>query len=285
MEAAAFDLEGFVDSPLPEGRLASHSTALWCGCEKGSLKGRKGDCPANGVPGVDLLLGNDIAGGRVYPVLEVSNQPETPDADQSRSPVYPACVLTRAQARKWGEEGPDLLCSYLSHPICDPAFFGGSEKQEVWQKLLFGLTFFHALVQERRNFGPLGWNIPYESDLTGDWIDNGPPPVFWFSGLYFTQSFLTSVSLCQEVTKHEIHIDQKPDDGAYVRGLFMEGARWVREKMVMGESLPKILFDPLPIIWLRPGEMSMFKHEDIYVYRPLQHWVNRGVACLCQLDD
>ncbi|XP_015175416.1 PREDICTED: dynein heavy chain 3, axonemal [Polistes dominula] len=163
-----------------------------------------------------------------------------------------------------------------------------------------------------------------------DWIDNDAPIIFWISGFFFTQSFLTGVlqnharkhkipiDLIEfdfEITKFETTVDRSPSTGVYIKGLFLEGARWNRETSSLDESRPKVMFDTLPIIWLKPtlktelsfssvyhcpiyktsarrGVLATTGHSSnfvMYISLPTlieeSHWINRGVASLCQLDD
>jgi len=94
---------------------------------------------------------------------------------------------------------------------------------------------------------------PYLKDFNArinffrDWVETGAPVRFWGSGFFFIQGFLTAV-LQNYARKYTIAIDkldfdfeamnvndppmQRPEDGAYIYGLYLEGAKFDYDKMV-----------------------------------------------------
>ncbi|KAL2085082.1 hypothetical protein ACEWY4_018402 [Coilia grayii] len=69
------------------------------------------------MDGISFLLGNDLAGVKVFPLPEVVSTPVA-CVDSSFSEFFPVCVVTRAQARK--SEPSDLCDTFLTfdNPLC-----------------------------------------------------------------------------------------------------------------------------------------------------------------------
>ncbi|KAK3733193.1 hypothetical protein QZH41_008554, partial [Actinostola sp. cb2023] len=77
---------------------------------------------------------------KVFPVTVLQNSVKVTNE--------PPKGLRANMKRAFGEITADTFENHI---------LGGS-----WRKLVFGVCFFHAIIQERKKFGPLGWNIKYE---------------------------------------------------------------------------------------------------------------------------
>eukprot|EP00744_Colponema_vietnamica_P005028 GILI01007415.1.p1 GENE.GILI01007415.1~~GILI01007415.1.p1 ORF type:complete len:137 (-),score=35.46 GILI01007415.1:43-393(-) len=97
-----------------------------------------------------------------------------------------------------------------------------------------------------------------------------------------------------------------PENGVYIHGLFMEGARWDAEKNLLRDSHLKELFPPLPVVIVRAIRIEDKCTTDIYecpcyvtsmrgptfvftatlkTKDPAHKWILGGVALLMSLDE
>jgi len=190
---------------------------------------------------------------------------------------------------------------------------------------------------------PLPWQSGYPSSKplaswTRDLIERvdqlvawgrATPKLFWLSGFTYPTGFLKALQQ-QQARRDQISIDQygweftvlptedktithAAREGAYVRGVYLEGAGWDVDHVCLKEPHPMELIVSMPIIHFRPkrreGKVKVKGNHatPMYMYpvrtgtreRPSfvvavdlatgatesDHWTKRGTALLLSTDD
>lgn len=146
------------------------------------------------------------------------------------------------------------------------------------------------------------------------------PAAVWLGGFFNPQSFLTAI-MQQMARKNEWPLDRMalqcdvtkktredmagpPREGAYVHGLFMEGARWDMQTGMIAEARLKDLAPAMPVIFIKAIPVDRMDTRNIYecpVYKTktrgptfvwtfnlkskekASKWVLGGVALLLQV--
>jgi len=169
-------------------------------------------------------------------------------------------------------------------------------------------------------------NIVGRAEQLTTWLKGGRPQSFWLTGMFNPQGFLTAnrqevcrkhskegwalddvVNLTRVVNMEREEVRKGPDEGVYIYGLFLDGCRWDKPGNKLADSVPKVLFAPLPVL-LVTGQLSTEKKADSFSYsspcytnktrrglnfvfavdlrseEPPQKWTLRGVCLLCTKD-
>jgi len=154
----------------------------------------------------------------------------------------------------------------------DKAIHGFIVMSEVLDKMYLSLQ--NGRVPD--NWTAVGYNslkplAPWYTDLLDRvamfrlWLEDGQPNAYWLSGFFFPQGFMTGC-LQTHARLYKIAIDrltfgfkimteekledfeEPADQGMYIYGLFLDGARWNRDEMCIDDQEPAVLYDAMPVV-------------------------------------
>jgi dynein heavy chain len=126
----------------------------------------------------------------------------------------------------------------------------------------------------------------------------------WLSGLHIPESYLTALvqttcrrqgwalDRCTMYTTVTRYIDASeikaaPEDGCFVRGLYLEGAAWDAKRSCLRRQDPKVLVCDLPILQVLPIEAARLKLAGTFrtpVYVTPQRRNPMGVGLVFEAD-
>ncbi|XP_050455387.1 dynein axonemal heavy chain 10 [Cataglyphis hispanica] len=151
-----------------------------------------------------------------------------------------------------------------------------------------------------------GWMDHFQKriDQYTSWSGANEPVVLWLSGLHVPETYLAALiqMACRKnnwpldhsviyttVTRFSKpdDIEERPDLGCYVYGLYLEGARWDIEEHCLKRSHPKILIEELPILTIKPTEIHRLKLQNTFktpVYITLNRRNALGVGLVFEAD-
>ncbi|KAF8276972.1 putative dynein heavy chain [Trypanosoma cruzi] len=128
----------------------------------------------------------------------------------------------------------------------------------------------------RKNLGRWLAHFHLRCKQYNEWAMNGEPRCMWMSGLMVPESYISALvqvvcrrykwpldrsSVVTKVTTYMTpqEIQERPKDGAYVSGLFIEGARWDPNKRCLAPQRKKELISEMPVMHIIPTESSKVK--------------------------
>jgi len=140
--------------------------------------------------------------------------------------------------------------------------------------------------------GPWMRDLLERVDQMRDWVEKAIPKVFWLTGFTYPTGFLTAM-LQTTARKNGIAIDTlswefpvinqdeenftaAAKEGSYIKGMFLEGARWDYDKGHLQDARPMELFCPMPIIHFKPVENKKAMKKGFYACPVYMYPVRTG---------